>query len=72
MVTAALTLIVVLTPAPSSSVSAFFNGDKNREAAAASEQQDRDDEVPYILFHLTLHFMISFHAHNRYYNSYQG
>jgi hypothetical protein len=58
MVTAVFTLIVVLMLAPS--VSTFFNRNKNREAAAASDQQDRDDEVPYILFHLTLLFMYLF------------
>ena len=55
-VTAVFTLIVVLMPA--ASVPAPFNRDKNREATAAREQQDRDDDVPYnILFHLTLLFM---------------
>jgi hypothetical protein len=58
-VTAVFTLIVVLMLAPSPSVSAFFR-DKNREAAAAREQQDCDDEVLYILFHLTLLFMCVF------------
>jgi hypothetical protein len=57
-VTAVFTLIVVLMPAPS--VPAFISGDKNREAAATGEQQDRDDDVPYILFHLTLLFIYLF------------
>jgi hypothetical protein len=60
IVTLVSTLIVVLMLAPSPSVPATFSGDKNREAAAASEQQDRDDEVLYILFHLTLLFMYLF------------
>jgi hypothetical protein len=58
-VTAVFTLIVVLMLAPSPSVSALFNRDKNREAAAASEQQDRYDDVPYILFHFDSPFHIS-------------
>jgi hypothetical protein len=60
LVTAVSTLIVVLMLAPSPSVSATFSGDKNREAAAARKQQDCDDEVLYILFHLTLLFMYVF------------
>jgi hypothetical protein len=51
-VTAAFTSIMVLMLAPSAPVT--FSGDKNREAAAAGEQQDRDDDIPYTLFHMTL------------------